>query len=371
VLAQATALDVSNLTAFDRLGAQGIRDCAFLEYGPDNRKDLLSFLVDLGRLPGSAKMWRLEYRLAFRGQSWDDAEPLEAARYYLRKSRDLAPALPTGADYDHLCGVCADAFGDGQEDLADFLRATTLELPKASRSLTSGFAQSLDTWRGPSAFDARPDLLVDADWAALASSIVTRWSIDAEECPPMRFLASVPSRLARSLEQNGNDQCTAVFDFLVADGMPKIRPRDPQSLLKPEVHLWANHVALERLRGWRREGVWPNQERALTAAARKIAQQTSRATFKVERLSTCRRDERARELARYLSPALFGFLWCTRGDGYPLSGRRSVPHEWLQTMRLQAHDVGLLLRLAPEILAFHLVLVESLAAAQHPKRAVA
>jgi hypothetical protein len=227
------------------------------------------------------------------------------------------------------------------------MRATTLELPKGSRSLASGFAQSLDTWRGQSAFDACPDLLMDADWAALASSIVTRWSIDADECPPMRFLASVPSWLARSLEQNGNDHCTAVFDFLVADGMPKIRPRDPQSLLKPEVHLWANYVALERLRGWRREGMWPDQEQVLTAAARKIAQQTSRAMFKVERLSTCRRDERARELARYLSPALFGFLLCTRGDGYPLSGRRSVPHEWLQTMRLQARDVGLLLRLAP------------------------
>jgi hypothetical protein len=369
VLAQATALDVSDLTAFDRLGAQGVRDCAFLQHGPDNREDLLSFRVDLGQLPGSAKMWRLEYRLAFRGQSWDDAEPLETPRYYLRESRDLAPALPTGADYDHLCRVCAGVFGDGQEDLADFLRTATLELAKGSLSLASGFAESLDTWRGASAFDTCPDLLMDSDWAALASCIVTPWSIDGEECPPMRFLGSVPNRLARSLEQNGNDHCTAVFDYLVPDGVPKIRPRDPESLLKPEVHLWAYHVALERLRRWRREGMCPDQAQAMTAAARRVAHLTSRVTFKAERLSTCRRDERARELARYLSPALFGFLWCTRGDGYPLSGRRSVPREWLRTMRLQARDVGLLLRLAPEILAFHLVLVESLAAA--PERAVA
>jgi hypothetical protein len=371
VLAQATALDVSDLTAFDCLGAQGVRDCAFLEYAPDNREDLLSFRVDLGRLPGSARMWRLEYRLASRGQPWEDAEPLAAARYYLRRSRDLALVFPTGADYEHLCGICADAFGDDQGDLADFLGAATVELAKGSLSLVAGFAESLDTWRGASAFDACPDLVMDADWAALASSIVTRWSIDADECPPMRFLGSVPSRLASSLEQNGNDHCTAVFDYLTADGVPKIRPRDPQSLLKPEARLWAYHMALERLRRWRREGMCSAQEQVLTGAARKIAQLTSRVTFKVDRLSTCRRDDRARDLARYLSPALFGFLWCTRGDGYPLSGRRFGPREWLGAMRLQSREVGLLLRLAPEILAFHLVLVESLSAPQHPERAVA
>jgi hypothetical protein len=371
VLAHATALDISELTAFDRLGAQGVRDCAFLEYTPDNREDLLSFRVDLGRLPGRAKMWHLEYRLASPGQSWDDAEPLGAARYCARRSRDLALAFPTGADYEHLCRVSADAFGDGQEDIADFLRAATLELPKGSSLLTSGFAESLDTWRGASALDSCPDLLMDADWAALASFIITRWSIDADECPPMRFLGSIPNRLTRSLEQHGNDHYTAVFDYLVPDGVSKIRPRDPFSVLKPEVHLWAYHVALVRLHRWRRQGMRADQEQALIGAARRMAHLTSRVTFKAESLYTCRRDYRARELARHLSPALFGFLWCTRGNGNPLSGRRSVPHEWLQTMRLQARDVGLLLRLAPEMLAFHLVLVESLAAVQHPEEAVA
>jgi hypothetical protein len=371
VLAQAIALDVSDLTAFDRLGAQGVRDCAFLEYASDNCEDLLSFRVDLGRLPGSATMWRLEYRLASPGQSWDDAEPLGAARYYPRRSRDLAPALPTGADYLHLCRVCADAFGEGQEDLAAFLRAATLELPKGSSSLTSGFAESLDSWRGASAFDACPDLLVDADWAALASCIVTRWSIDADECPPMRFLGSVPNPLTRSLEEHGNHHCTAVFGYLVPDGVPKIRPRDPYSLLKPEVHLWACHVALERLRRWRHEGMRSDQEQMLIGAARRMAHLTSRVTFKAERLFICRRDDWAREFARHLSPAVFGFLWCTRGNGYPLSGQRSLPHEWLEKMRLQPRDVGLLMRIAPEMLAFHLVLVENLAAAKHPERAIA
>jgi hypothetical protein len=369
VLTQATALDVSDLTAFDRLGAQGVRDCAFLEYAPDNREDLLSFHVDLGRLPGRAAMWRLEYRLASPGQSWDDAELLGAARYYRRRSPDLA--LPTGVDYEHLCRGCSDASGEGQEDLAAFLRAATLELPKRSSTLISGFAESFDTWRGASAFDAYPDLLVDADWAALACCIVTRWSIDADECPPMRFLGGVPNRLARSLEQRGNQHCTAVFDYLVPDGVPKIRPRDPYSLLKPEVHLWAYHMALERLRRWRHEGMHPEKEQMLIAAARRMAQLTSRVTFKAERLFTCRRDNPARELARHLSPALFGFLWCTRGKGYPLSGQRSVPHEWLEKIRLQARDVGLLLRLAPEMLAFHLVLVENLSAAQQPDKAAA
>jgi hypothetical protein len=370
VLAHATALDVSDLSAFDRLGVQGLRDCAFLEYAPDDRQDLLSFRVDLGRLPGSAKMWRLEYRLASRNQSWDDAEPLGAARYYLRRSLAPTVTFPTGADYEHLCRVCADAFGDGHEDLANFLRAATLELPKGSSPLASGFAESLDTWRGASAFDACPDLLMDADWAALASCIVTRWSIDGDECLPMRFLESVPNQLARGLELH-DDHYTAVFDYLAPDGVPKIRPRDPRLLLKPEVHLWTYHAALERLSRWRREGMHPDQEQALIGAVRKMAQATSRVTFKAERLSTCRRDQQARELARHLSPALFGFLWCTRGSGYPLSGRRLVPREWLQMVRLQARDVGLLLRLAPEMLAFHLVLVESLAAAQHPERAVA
>ena len=153
--------------------------------------------------------------------------------------------------------------------------------------------------------------------------------------------------------------------------MPKIRPRDPYLLLKPEVHLWAYHEALERLRGWRREGMSPDLEQVLIRATRKMAQVTSSVTFKAERLSACRRDDRARELARHLSPALFGFLWCARGSGCPLSGRRSVPREWLQTIRLQARDIGLVMRLAPEILAFHLVLVENLAAAQHPEKAVA
>jgi hypothetical protein len=371
VLAQATALDVSDLTAFDRLGAQGVRDCAFLEYAPDNRQDPLSFRVDLGRLPSSAKMWRLEYRLASPGESWDDAEPLGAARYYPRRSPDLALAFPNDADYEHLCRVCGDAFGDGQEDLADFLRAATLELPKGSSPLAFGFAESLDTWRGASAFDARPDLLTEANWPALASCIVTRWSLDADECPPMRFLGRVPNRLASSLEQHGNQHCTAVFDYLVPDGVPKIRPRDPYSLLKPEIHLWTYHMALERLRRWRREGMSRDQEQTVIAAARRMAQLTSRVTFNAERLSTCRRDDHAREFARYLSPALFGFLWCTRGNGYPLSGRRAVAREWLEIMRLKAHDVGLLLRLAPEMLAFHLVLVENLAATEHPEQAVA
>jgi hypothetical protein len=213
---------------------------------------------------------------------------------------------------------------------------------------------------------------MDADWAALASCIVTRWSIDADdECSPKRFLRSVPNRLTRNLEKYGNQHYRAIFDYLVPDGVPKIRPRDPYSLLKPEVHLWAYHEALERLRRWRREGMRPDQEHALIGAARKMAHQTSRVTFKAERLSTCRRDDRGCEIARHLSPALFGFLWCTRGDGSPLSGRRSVPHEWLETMRLEARDVSLLLRLAPEMLAFHLVLVANLAAAQRPEKAVA
>jgi hypothetical protein len=370
LLAQATALDVFDLSAFDRLGAQGIRDCAFLEYAPDNRQDFFSFRVDLGRLPGRARMWQLQYRLAFGGQSWDDAEPLGAARYYLRRSRDLALTFPTGLDYEHLCRVCADASGDGKEDLANFLREATLEIPKQSQALASGFAESLGTWRGASAFDACPDLLMDADWNVLASSIAARWSIDTDECPPTSFLGSVPNRLARSLEQH-DSRYTAIFDYLVPNGVPKIRPRDPYALLKPEVHLWAYHMALERLRGWHREGMSPDQEQTMIATARRMAQLTSRVTFNAERLATCRRDDQARELARYLSPALFGFLWCTRGNGYPLSGRRTVAQEWLEIMRLKAHDVGLLLRLAPEMLAFHLVLVENLAATEDLKQAVA
>jgi len=371
LLARATALDVCDLNAFDHLGAQGIRDCAFLEYAPDNRQDLLSLHVQLGRLPASASLWRIDYRMASPGQSWEDAEPLGDARYYRRTSRDFALAYPTGADYEHLCRTCSDALGEGREALADFLRAATLDLPKGSPALVSGFAESFDTWRGPSPFEACPDLLTDADWPALACWIVTRWSIDADECPATRFLENMPNRLARSLEKHDNDHYTGVFDYLVPDGLPKVRPREPYSVLKPETHLWAYHATVERLLRWRREGVRPDQEQALIAAARKLAHLTSRVTFKAELLSTCRRDNHARELARHLSPALFGFLWCTRGKGYPLSGRRSVPHRWLETMRLQSRDIGLLLRLAPEMLAFHLVLVENLAAVQKADMAVA
>ena len=142
LLAQATALDVSDLSAFDRLGAQGIRGCAFLEYAPDSRQDFFSFRVDLGRLPGRARMWQLEYRLASAGQSWDDAEPLGATRYYLRRSRDLPLTFPTGLDYKHLCRVCADASGDGKEDLENFLRDATLEIPKESRRWPPGLQRA-------------------------------------------------------------------------------------------------------------------------------------------------------------------------------------------------------------------------------------
>jgi hypothetical protein len=88
-------------------------------------------------------------------------------------------------------------------------------------------------------------------------------------------------------------------------------------------------MALERLRGWHREGMSPDQEQTMIAAARRMAQLTSRVTFNAERLATCRRDDQARELARYLSPALFGFLWCTRGNGYPLRARQTIAESGL------------------------------------------
>jgi hypothetical protein len=221
-----------------------------------------------------------------------------------------------------------------------------------------GFAASLDTWRGPSPFDVVPELLARASWSSVSRALVGPWLLqESEEYSASAFLGGLSGGLASALQTHGHDLYSAIFGYFSESSYGKRRPTQPypRELIKSEHHLWACQQAITRLHQWCRQGF---EVKSINAVARKMAQATSHVYFNPGRLTRFR-DEIERELASNLSPAVLAFLWCTRGAGVPLSGRRLASSAWLESMRTSPHDLGLLMRLAPELVAFHLVLVEN------------